>query len=249
MRFCSFALALHLLSACASNKPEALKGAEFYFDEGMKAFEKKRCLEAQEHFQHLVSNFPGFSRVADAQYYLAESYFCSRDWVNAAFEYQRLTDAYPSSPWADEAQFKVGESYFMQLRRPELDQKETYEALNHFRRFVEDHPDSPLIEQATERIEQCRHRLAHKQYLSGRLYHRQGYLEAARLTYQELLRTFPETSWYYDTLLRLGEIARTQGDTQRARAYWEEVLEDSDDKQLAEEARQRLAELSAAPQG
>ena len=127
------------LTACAST-PEKLQGADYYYAEGQKAYEKKRCVEASEHFQRLVSNFPGSQRVTESQYMLAESYFCSEDYVNAAFEYQRLIDIYPASNWASEAQFKIGESFFEQMRRPELDQKETYEALTAFRNFIEDNP-------------------------------------------------------------------------------------------------------------
>ena len=73
------------LTACAST-PEKLQGADYYYAEGQKAYEKKRCVEASEHFQRLVSNFPGSQRVTESQYMLAESYFCSEDYVNAAFE-------------------------------------------------------------------------------------------------------------------------------------------------------------------
>ena len=156
------------LTACAST-PEKLQGADYYYAEGQKAYEKKRCVEASEHFQRLVSNFPGSQRVTESQYMLAESYFCSEDYVNAAFEYQRLIDIYPASNWASEAQFKIGESFFEQMRRPELDQKETYEALTSFRNFIEDNPGSPLVETARERIRSCRENLAEKIYLGAYL--------------------------------------------------------------------------------
>jgi outer membrane protein assembly factor BamD (BamD/ComL family) len=65
------------LAACASTTPEKLRGAEYYYKEGQKAMDKKRCIQASEHFQRLVSNFPGSQRVAEAQFMLAEAYFCS----------------------------------------------------------------------------------------------------------------------------------------------------------------------------
>ena len=48
------------LTACAST-PEKLQGADYYYVEGQKAYDKKRCVEASEHFQRLVSNFPRFA--------------------------------------------------------------------------------------------------------------------------------------------------------------------------------------------
>ena len=230
---------------CSSSAPR-LKGAEAYFEEGQKALDKKRCVQAIEKFQRLVNNFPGSRLAPDAQYYLAEAYFCSEDFVNAVFEYQRLLDTYPSSQWLDDAQFKIGESYFQQLHRPELDQKETYEALNYFRYFIEDNPASPLAETARQRIVDCRTRLAQKHYINGQLYQRQGHLDAAVLTYEDVVRTYPDTPWYYHTLLQLGEIAQMRDDLSGARGYWEEVLSDSDEEKLQEKAREKLEKLQVA---
>ena len=132
----------------------------------------------------------------------------------------------------------------IQLRRAELDQQETFEALTAFRYFIEDHPGSPLVADARQRIIDCRSRLAKKQYLSGRLYHKQGYLDAAKITYAEVLRDYPDTGWYYTTLFRMGEIAQTQGDIDLAVRYWKEVLQDSGDEVLMEDVLQHLSGLS-----
>jgi outer membrane protein assembly factor BamD len=237
-----FALSLGL-SACASTTPEKLKGAEHYFSEGQKAMGKNRCIEASEQFQRLVSNFPGSQRVAEAQFMLAEAYFCSEDWINSGFEYQRIVDIYPSSEWVTESQFKIGEAYFRQLRRAELDQKETFEALTAFRHFIEDHPDSPRVEDARQRIVDCRNLLAQKQYESGHLYHRQGHLDAAKITYEEVLRNYPDTDWYWTTLFRMGEIARAQDDVDLAVRYWKEVLQNSEDEELVKDVQKHLSNL------
>jgi outer membrane protein assembly factor BamD len=243
-----FALTAALLSlaGCAGTKSPKLEEPETYLQEGMKSLEKKRCLEATEKFQRLVNNFPGSRLAPDAQYYLAESYFCSKDYVNAIFEYQRLVDTYPSSQWLDQAQFKIGECYYRQLRRPELDQKETQEALTYFRNFVDENPQSPLVETARQRIVDCRGRLARKQYLGGRLYQRQGFLDAASITYEEVLRNYSDTPWYYHTLLQMGEIAQARSEPEKARGYWEEVVRDSADQELQQEARKRLEGMKTA---
>lgn len=242
------ALFLLTLTACAGSGGQRLKGADAFFEEGMQALEKGDCLKATEQFQRLVSNFPGSRLTPEAQYYLAEAYYCSKDYVNAVFEYQRLLDTYPSSQWLDEAQFKIGESYYRQLRRAELDQKETYEALNYYRDFMEDNPDSPLAETARERIADCRGRLAKKEYLNGRLYQKRGYPDAAAMTYEQVLRGYPDTIWYYHALLRMGELALGRSEADQARANWEEVVRDSGSEPLAKEAGELLLELPDASQ-
>ncbi|HIG17188.1 MAG TPA: outer membrane protein assembly factor BamD [Candidatus Handelsmanbacteria bacterium] len=237
-------LAILVVAGCASKGPPELKGADYYFDEGGRDFKRHRYVEAVESFQRIVTNFPGHSRVAEAQYYLAESYFGMDEFVNAAFEYERLVDTYPSSEWRDDAQYMIGESYFEQSHRAELDQTETYEALSAFRRFIEDNAGSPLIADARARIAEGRARLAKKQYLAGRLYHRQGHLEAARMAYEQLLMAYPTTPWYWDGLAQLADVARAEGKVEEARGHWQEVLQgDCEDDELLASIRKWVAEL------
>ncbi len=232
-----------MLVACGGDKVAPLRGVEYFYGEGQKAFERKRYLDAIEHFRRVVSNFPGSSRVADAQYYLAESHFRLKDYVNASFEYQRLVDAYPSSEWAAKAKFQVGESYFLQRRRSELDQKETLEAIIHFRNFIEDFPDSPLTETARERIVESRSRLAKKEYAAARLYENQGYYEAAKITYEATMRSYPDTRWYYESKARLGIISKEEGDLVTTRLHWNEVVEEAAEEKLKEQVREWLQTL------
>jgi outer membrane protein assembly factor BamD len=210
---------------------------------GQKDLQRRRYLQAVESFQRVVNTFPGYARVADAQYYLAEAYFGMEEYVSAVFEYQRLVDTYPSSPWRDRAQFMIGESYFEQSRRAELDQKETRDALAAYRTFIEENPDSPLAEKAQDRIAAGRERLARKEFLAARLYHRQGHLEAARLVYEQLLQDYPDTGWYWHGLAELGQVARAEGSLDEARRRWAEVLEGCPEEDLLEEVRDWLARL------
>lgn len=246
----SVLLTLSLLAwGCSNKQAVTLKGAEEYLAEGQKALEKKRYPEAIEKLQRVVTNYPGASVVGDAQFLLAEAHFRSKEYVNAVFEYQRLLDSYPSSKWAEEAQYKIGEAYFQQRRRPELDQKETLDAINQFRRFLDDSPDSPLAEQARQRIATCRGQLARKLYLGAQLYYRQDRFEAAAQVYREVVRGYPDTPWYYEALAQLGEIASRNKDLTQARAYWQEVLQDGKDEELAKQVRKRMTELERQPGG
>jgi len=235
------------MGGCGGPKTTPLKGDQTLFEEGQKAMDKKRYPKAQEKFKRLVSNYPGSSLVCDAQYRLGESYFLVKDFVNSTFEYQRLVEAYPGCGWAADARFKIAESHFLQRRRVDLDQKETQDALIHYRRFLEDFPDSPLAEKARKRIIDSRTRLAEKLYGAGKLYQRQSHFEAARLSYKDVLRNFPDTIWYYHTLLRLTEIAVKEDHPDEARNYLEEAIQESQDEEVAKEAKELVKKLGLAP--
>ena len=235
-----------MLVACGGDKVAPLRGVEYFYGEGEKAFERKRYLDAIEHFRRVVSNFPGSSLVAEAQYFLAESHYRLKDYVNASFEYQRLVDAYPTSKRAERAKFQVGECHHQQRRRSELDQQETLDAILYFRSFLEDFPDSPLAEDARRRIQESRSRLGEKDYDGARLYEKQGFPEAAKITYEGVMRSFPDTPWYYEAKARLGVIALDEGDPAAARRHWSEVIEESGADELEQQVSAWLQELDAS---
>jgi outer membrane protein assembly factor BamD len=232
-----------LFSGCAGKEVPEVRGPQYFYNKGTEALGKERYLEAIENFQRLVSNFPGSALVADGQYQLAQSYFGMEDYINSVFEYQRLIDTYPSSEWASEAAFQIGEAFFEQRRHPELDQAETLEALTAFRRFIEDYPTSPKIEIAQQRVTTSRERLAHKEYLGAQLYHRQGHLEAARMSYDQLLLSFPDTEWYLHGLAQLGTLERDEGSVETARQHWQQVLDNTKDAKLRDQVQLWLTEL------
>ena len=230
-----------VLAGCAGKSPDQMQGADYHFEQGMKDFEKGRYLRAVDQFQRVLSNYPGFADVAEAQYYLAESYFHLEEFVSAVFEYERLVDTYPSSPRRVDAEYKIGESYFEQSRRAELDQAETYQALAAYRRFIEDNPGNPLVADAERRIRECRSRLAEKDFLAARLYHRQGHLDAAKMTYEQMVRAYPDTEWYWHGLASIGRIHSRQDRPDEARDLWEQVLSGSGDEKLLEDVREWMA--------
>ena len=234
------------LNSCGGSGVTELKKADFYFGQGMKDLERGRCTEAIEHLQRVVSNFPGAPIVAEAQFHLAEAHFCVKDYVTAAFEYQRVLDVYPSSTWVERAQFNLGECYFNQLRRPELDQKETFEALTYFRQFIEDNPSSPFVEEARQRVRDCRGRLAKKEFLNADLYFKQGFVESAELTFKQVLRNYSDTPiWYYSAIARLGDIAFERDDYKLARSYWDEALSSGAvDEKLEDHIRKKIDQLA-----
>lgn len=243
LRGLAWFLAAAVLAGCAGKKdPERLQGAVFYYDKGVEDFGKGRYLRAVDNFQRVLSNYPGFAEVAEAQYYLAESFFHLEEYVSAVFEYERLVDTYPSSARLVESQYKIGESWFEQSRRAELDQAETYQALAAYRRFIEDNPGSPLAADANGRIRECRGRLAEKDFLAARLYHRQGHLDAAKMTYEQMVRAYPDTDWYWHGLASIGRIHSRQGRPEEARDLWEQVLSASEDEDLLEDVREWMAE-------
>ena len=159
------------LGACAQNR-YTRPTAERYYEDAQKALSKEDCWEAQKFLRNLLSDFPGSHLVDDAQYGLGMAAFCSKDYVTGVFEYERLLNEYPTSPWVDEARYQIGMCYYHASHDIHHDQDDTQKAMREFRRFIEDFPNSDLVERTEERIEELDKKLARQKLMIAENYYR-----------------------------------------------------------------------------
>ena len=82
--------------------------------------------------------------------------------------------------------------------------------------------------------------------MAAQQYHDQGYLEAATIGYEDLVRSFPDTRWYHWGKAQLGKIAYNKGDLELAHANWQEVESDSEDEKLQNKVGKWLREIQPA---
>jgi len=94
-----FALIL-LLNGCNKNSVNIYKlSADEQFKYAMKYFKKGDYYKAKTSLSVIVLNNPGNIIVEKAQFYLAESYFYSKEYVLAIQEYSKLIRSLPQSEY------------------------------------------------------------------------------------------------------------------------------------------------------
>jgi tol-pal system protein YbgF len=62
-------------------------------------------------FRSYMQNYPRSSLVANAQYWLGESYYSQRNYVQATQEFDAVIRDFPDSPKVPSALFKQGDAY------------------------------------------------------------------------------------------------------------------------------------------
>lgn len=67
-----------------------------------------RYEDAVAGFQAQLQQYPGGSLADNAQYWIGEAYYVTRQFDRALAEFQRVADEYPQSPKAADALLKVG---------------------------------------------------------------------------------------------------------------------------------------------
>lgn len=211
-----FLLFLFLFYGCASHSPPQGASAEEMYAWACRKLEEGDTEEAIAGFKRLIFEHPGSQYLDDARFGLAEAYYKQGDHILATSEYKGLIRDFPSSPFADDSQYKAALCYFKLSPRPQLDQKYTYQAIEEFKVFLEEYPQSRLVPQAKQRLGQLRNKLAEKAYRNGLLYYKMGNYQAARIYYRIVLEEYGETDWVDDAHYGLGEIWEKEGEKDEA---------------------------------
>lgn len=192
-----FALAATIVVACSSGTTiRPGDSVDVAFEKAMELYENERYNDAAEAFETVLSIARGTEYAQDSQYYLAMSYFNNRQYMIAASEFQRYASTNPGSPRSEEAQFMEAKSYYNLSPRYQLDQTDTRRAIERFQLFINRNPDSELVEDANEKINELRKKLAKKKYHAGKLYLESlREYEAAAIYFEQTIDNYPDTKW------------------------------------------------------
>jgi outer membrane protein assembly factor BamD len=246
-------LALALaLPACAARRDAdiqklASSSDQVVWEAGQEALQNESWAAAREYFRRLVDGFPQSQYGPAARLGLADAYFQEGGRANrilAVAAYQEFLTLYPSHPRADYAQFMVGESNFSQRHGPDRDQTPVQEALQDYNRLLDFYPNSPYLESARARIQECRQSLARSEFLVGYFYQRTRRVPRAAVNrYQRVLEKYPDYEGIDEVLYRLGEVLVDAERHAEALPYLNRLIEVYPDSEWVEEAREVLARV------
>ncbi len=104
--------------------------------------------EAVNQFQIFLITYPSGAYADNAQYWMGEAYYVSRDFKASIVEFIKIINAYPKSPKIADAHLKIGFSYF------EL--KDWSNAKLHLEKVVKEFSSSAAARFASRRIQQMK---------------------------------------------------------------------------------------------
>lgn len=82
------------------------------YDRAFLALREQRYADAAEGFHRFLNEYPNSTYAPNAQYWLGEAYYVTRDFATALDIFQELLDKYPDSSKAGDALLKVGYSHY-----------------------------------------------------------------------------------------------------------------------------------------
>ncbi len=132
-------------SRAAEATPEMEQAA---YDQAFQALKELRYADAAEQFQAFLDTYPDSEYADNAQYWLGESYYVTRNYEIALESFQSLIRKYPSSSKAGDGLLKIGFTHY------EL--KQWAEARAALEQVQKQYPDSTLSRLAESRLRSMR---------------------------------------------------------------------------------------------
>ena len=118
------------------------------YDTAFQALKELRYADAAGEFQSFLDRYPTSDYADNAQYWLGESYYVTRNYDIALKSFQDLMDNYPDSPKVADALLKVGYTHY------ELEQWDSAQAA--LALVQEKYPDTTLARLAESRLRSMR---------------------------------------------------------------------------------------------
>lgn len=195
MRLFTILLSGIILFASCSRFSKVLKSNDYDYKLRVadKYYADKDYNHAQQLFEELFRVFKGSEHFEDIYYKFAYCAFYLKDYPNAENLFKGFVEVFPNSNKAEEMDYMRAYTFYQQSPKVELDQTNTTKTIGFMQAFVNTHPGSDKVKEATAIIEKCRTKLELKDYESAQLYYDLGYFKAAGVAVNVLMNTYPDS--------------------------------------------------------
>jgi len=110
-------------------------------------------------------------------------------------------------------------------------------------RMIDSYPDSPLLDEAKDKLRQVQEVLAEGNFKVGNQYLIRKAYRAAMSRYREVLDKYPDFSRTSEVLFNLGEALRNTNNEQESAIYYGKIVSDYPYSAQVAEAKNHLTEL------
>ncbi|MBL7785836.1 MAG: outer membrane protein assembly factor BamD [Chitinophagales bacterium] len=192
--FIAFVFVGSLLAGCDPYQ-KLLKSTDYdlKFAKAKEYYNKGECEKAIPLFQELMTIYKGTKDVENLYYYYAYAHYCNQDYLMASHYFKSFVDVYPKSEYTENAMYMVGYCAYLLSPRISLDQEDTRRAIDNLQMFINQYPESPLVEKSNGLIDGLRAKLEQKAYDNAMLYYNIRSYKSAITSFKNLLIEFPDT--------------------------------------------------------
>ena len=194
------ALAVVLTGCGEYNKVLKSTDANYKFEYAKKAFEERKYVQAATLLEDVVKVLKGTDKAEESLYLLGLSYYENKDYLTASSYFKTYYTHYPKGKYTELARFYSGYGCYLDSPEPQLDQTETYKAIEELQKFLDYHPNSDRAAIAQNAIFELQDKLVQKEIDNAQLYYNLGnYLgnnyNSAVIVATNALKNYPYTKY------------------------------------------------------
>jgi len=215
-----FSFILFILIGCSSSLPDESIPLADHLKIGMDLLDQEKFVKAQDEFKFILSRGTGTDYGDDAQFFLAESYFLNQEYILSIQEYENLTRKMAFSPYFEKSRFRICEAYRIESPNYYNDQSYTEKALERYREFLDDFPESEHSQIVTESMDVLRNKLAKKIFETGVLYMKMDEFEPARMSFSAVIDQYYDTDVMEQVHFEVIKSYFKEGNIQKAEKHW-----------------------------
>ena len=177
------------------NYSKILKGPDntLKYQTGIDLYNSGHFKKALQFFDLLRTFYQGTKKGEKLTYYTANCYFQMKEYQLASYYFHQYQQMYPKGKHAEESAYLQAYCTYLTSPRPELDQTNTYKALQELQSFINRYPDSPKVPRATQLMDNLHRKLEIKDFKIAYLYYRMESYEAAITSFKNLLNDYPNS--------------------------------------------------------
>ncbi len=169
------------------------KDYDFKLRMAEKYYVRKDYNRAQQLYQDLFPVLKGSPQFEDLYYKFAYCSFYLKDFTNAENLFKGFVEVFPNSAKAEEMDYMRAFTFYNQSPKYQLDQTTTTKTMGFMQAFINTHPGSARIKDATDIIDKCRAKLEMKDFKNAELYFNVGQYKAAGIVFNILMNTYPDS--------------------------------------------------------
>lgn len=199
MRFFTVPFVLLLsvfLFSCNNAFNKVMKSNDYEYKLKMadKYFEEKKYSFAQQIYEELYPVYKGTDKFEELYYKDAYCFYYMENYRDAENFFKGFLEVFPNSTKAEEVDFMHAMCFYKQSPKIELEQTNTAKAMGVMQTFINTHPGSSRVAEATEIIDKCRAKLEQKELRAADQYFKVSQYRAAGIAYENLLNSYPESA-------------------------------------------------------
>lgn len=165
------------------------QGVEYYKDGNY-----KRSVEV---FQRLKEEYPLSTLAIMAEIGVADSYFSSKEYPEAALAYREFINLHPTNENLPYVMYQLGMCHFNQITTVDRDQSEAFKALKEFERLTARFPGSKFSFMGEKMIRECKKILGEHEFYVGEFYFINKQYGAALLRFEKIAREYANVGLDY----------------------------------------------------